>query len=97
MNEVDSLPLDRCGELRKRVDPRLVLTPVKAIGPVPNQVLEIGKIRARFPAGAVGRIREPRATETLAEVVQHCVGYVDSKGLEGGHDADPSNRVEDEE
>src|SRR5918992_2835022 len=80
VQEVDSLPVDLRGELRKPVELRFLLAPVEAIGPVLGEVLEVIERDAPTPADARYLVREAGASQTLSQVAEGGLGDLDPEG-----------------
>jgi hypothetical protein len=82
MQEMDVLAVDRDGELRVLVEPRLLLTPIKRRAPVLGQFLEIGERHAAGPPDSRQLIRPARAREAIAQVDELGFGHIDEEGLD---------------
>jgi hypothetical protein len=79
VQEVDVLPVDSRGELRKLVELGLVLAPVVAGAPVLGQFFQIACRDPAIPADPVDLAGPPDAGQSVAEVIQVFLRDVDSE------------------
>ena len=63
----------------------------KLVDPVRDQLPEVGQIGALIPVRPVDGVREPGATEPVAQVVEDAVGHVDAERLEAQHEGERSD------
>ncbi len=69
VQEVQVLPVDSGGELRERVQPGLVLTPVVGGAPVLGQLSQVGERHPVVPADAGELLGPAGPAQALAKVV----------------------------
>ena len=68
-------------ELWKRIEPRLLGTPVERGAPVLDQSTQVVDVRAIGPGLARRLIGEPRARKTLAQIGDRGIGDVQGEGF----------------
>jgi hypothetical protein len=81
MQEVDPLAIDRRDELPVAVEAGLVESPVVIVEPVADDLPQTVQGHALLPADAFDVVREPRPSQTLGQVGQHVLRYVDHERL----------------
>ena len=82
VDEMHVLAVDRRGELIERIEAGLVCAPVVVIGPVVDQLLQVGHVGAEVPTGAGYLIGETGIEEPLPEIGQLGVGDRDTEGAD---------------
>jgi hypothetical protein len=83
-----------CAKLRKRIQRRLLRTPVKALAPVIDEGAHVSDIGAIGPGLAGRGVRETRPRQTLLEIGDIGVGHVKRERFRLGHDAAPLRRLD---
>ena len=83
VDEVNVDPVDRRHELRQGIELRLRLAPVVAAAPVPNQLLQLGQLRALRLIGDGFLVGPSRGSNAPAEVVERGLRYLHFEGADG--------------
>ena len=71
VDKVDAEAVDSGAEPGQPIQPLLRLTPVEAVGPVGNEVAQLGDVDAGRPPNARGRIRPGRCKEPPSQLVKN--------------------------
>ena len=74
-------PVQRHLELREGIEPRLLRTPVEPLGPVADELAQIGEVGAIRPWLARRLVRKARPPQPLAQVGDRRIGDVQPVGL----------------
>src|SRR3974390_3410774 len=80
MNEVDVDPVDVGLELLELIESPLLCAPIVLVAPVSDDLLQVGKVGAVGPTGAIELVGEARTGESLVQIGQHGVWHVDPEG-----------------
>jgi hypothetical protein len=83
MDEVEALSVDRRRVLIEAIESCLAGAPVELLAPVLAQLPQVAELGPVVPADILDLVGPARAAESLAQVVQHRVGNVDPKRLDG--------------